>query len=71
MCVCVDLLDQHIYIFISLTVFFTGLWPADTHTQRFERRSRKTKKVHADDNDNDDDDADDGHRVIARVTLTR
>ena len=35
--------------------------------QRFES-SRKTKKVHAD--NNDDNDAD-GHRVIARVTLTR
>ena len=34
--------------------------------QRFERRSWKTKKVHTDADDNDD-----GHRVIARVTLTR
>ena len=33
--------------------------------QRFERRSRKTKKVHA--NDYNDDD---GHSLIARVTLT-
>ena len=30
-----------------------------------EERSLKTKKVHT------DDDKDDGHRVIARVTLTR
>ena len=29
----------------------------------------KPKKVHADDNNDHDDD--DGHRVIARVTLTR
>ena len=34
--------------------------------QWFKRRNRKTKKVHADDNDNNED----GHRVIARVTLT-
>ena len=38
--------------------------------QRFEIRSRKTKKVHADDDDDNDDD-DDGHSLIARVTLTR
>ena len=37
--------------------------------QQFERRSWKTKKVHADNDDDDNDD--DGHRVIARVTLTR
>ena len=36
--------------------------------KRFEGRSRKTKNVHADDDNND---VDDGHRVIARVTLTR
>ena len=48
-----------------------GVHPRNIHT-KFEanpcsgfHRSQKTKKVHDDDND------DDGHRVIARVTLTR
>ena len=50
---------------------FVGVHPRNIHT-KFEANpcsgsregSRKTKKVHADDDD-------DGHRVIARVTLTR
>ena len=53
-----------------------GVHPRNIHTkfeaksvQRFERRSRKTKKVHAEDNDNDNND-DNGHSLIARVTLT-
>ena len=44
-------------------------YPWRKSVQRFERRSWKTRKVHADNDDNDYDD--DGHRVIARVTLTR
>ena len=48
-----------------------GVHPRNIHTKfeanpcsGFQRRSRKTKKVHVDDNDND------GHSLIARVTLT-
>ena len=51
-----------------------GVHPRNIHT-KFDANPcsgsrvevQKTKKVHADDDDNDDD----GHRVIARVTLTR
>ena len=49
-----------------------GVHPRNIHT-KFEANpcsglSRKTKNVHAAAADNNDDD---GHRVIARVTLTR
>ena len=56
-----------------------GVHPRNIHT-KFEANPysglreevEKLKKVHADDDaDAGDNDDDDGHRVIARVTLTR
>ena len=54
-----------------------GIHPRNIHTKleanpcSGSREVEKTKKVHAENDAHNNDDDDDGHKVIARVTLTR